>query len=267
MMEALLTLLPTPMIFPPITSVVPSEMAIDCGVDIGSVDSPLCVPCPAFCPCGFAAFELLPLLNDEFPNDELPNDELPDDELPNEELPNDELPNDDPFDVLLPPADCVPPNSDPNPPLLSDVNHPPGAVHRVYRVLVSLPHEPDSHFVLGKILHRRRKPRGAAVHLVVAHIQANSADVLIPPPNHLFFFFAPSIGEDVRRGRNARNHNQCEHENHQCQGVAFLPSQLLPHWNAPSHADGGTSRFFEPLWPVVVSSKSIRSFPMCRMRM
>src|SRR5260370_7742246 len=117
MMEALLTLLPTPMIFPPITSVVPSELAIDCGVDIVSEDSPLCVPCTVVCPCGFAAFEfapfeLLPLLNDEFPNDELPNDELLD-ELPNEELPKDELlPDCD--------CDCPLPNSEPNPPLLSD---------------------------------------------------------------------------------------------------------------------------------------------------
>src|SRR6266478_4848097 len=98
MTEALLTLLPTPMIFPPITSVVPSELAIDCGVDIVSEDSPFCVPCPAFCPCGFAAFELAvfelpPLLNEEFPNDEF----LPDCG-----------------------CDCPLPNSDPNPPLLSD---------------------------------------------------------------------------------------------------------------------------------------------------
>src|SRR5258708_16722692 len=87
MMEALLTLLPTPMIFPPITSVVPPEFAIDCAVDIGSVDSPLCVPCPAFCPCGFAAFELLPSLTDEFPNDSFPNDDVPADAFPTPRLP------------------------------------------------------------------------------------------------------------------------------------------------------------------------------------
>src|SRR6266481_1728951 len=115
MMEALLTLLPTPMMFPPITSVVPSELAIDCGVENVSVDSPLCVPCPAFCPCGFAVFELavfelLPLLNDEFPNDEFPNAELLD-ELPNDELPKDEL---------LPDCDCPPPNREPNPPPLPE---------------------------------------------------------------------------------------------------------------------------------------------------
>src|SRR4029077_9191960 len=118
MTEALLTLLPTPMIFPPITSVVPSELAIDCGVDIVSEDSPLCVPCPVVCPCGFAAFELAvfefpPLLNDEFPNDEFPNDELTNEELQKDELPKDEL---------LPDCgcDCPLPNSEPNPPLLSD---------------------------------------------------------------------------------------------------------------------------------------------------
>src|SRR5258707_10143135 len=129
MMEALLTLLPTPMIFPPITSVVPSELAIDCGVENVSVDSPLCVPCPAFCPCGFAAFELLPLLNDEFPNDELPNDELP---------------NDDPFDVLLPPADCVPPNSDPNPPPLPEELElcPSAPRGRLFRLPINCPFGP-----------------------------------------------------------------------------------------------------------------------------
>src|SRR5258708_529193 len=105
MTEALLTLLPTPIIFPPITSVVPSELAMSCGVDIVSGDSPLCVPCPAVCPCGLVAFEFPLLVNDELPNDEFPDGELPNEELPKDEFPNDELPNDDPFDVLLAPVD------------------------------------------------------------------------------------------------------------------------------------------------------------------
>src|SRR5882762_9113678 len=122
MMEALLTLLPTPMIFPPITSVVPSELAIDCGVDIASEDNPLCVPCPALCPCGFAAFELLPLLNDEFPNDELPNDEL--------------LPDCD--------CDCPLPNSEPNPPPLPEELElcPSAPSGRLFRLPINCPFGP-----------------------------------------------------------------------------------------------------------------------------
>src|SRR6266849_53245 len=129
MMEALLTLLPTPIMFPPITSVVPSELAIDCGVDIVSEDRPLCVPCPVVCPCGFAAFELPPLLNDEFPNDEFPNEELP---------------NDDPFDELLPPAGCEPPNKEPNPPLLPEELElcPSGPSVRLFRLPINCPFGP-----------------------------------------------------------------------------------------------------------------------------
>src|SRR6202795_538205 len=113
MIEALLTLLPTPIMFPPKTSVEPSEFAIACGVDIVSDERLPAAPCPAACPCGFAAFAFPPLLNEELPKEELPNDAFPD-EPPNEELPNDELPNDE----LLPVADCDPPNEDPNPLLL-----------------------------------------------------------------------------------------------------------------------------------------------------
>src|SRR5579863_5287787 len=100
MIEALLTLLPTPIIFPPSTSVDPSSVVMDCGVDIVSVESPPGVPCPAVCPCVFAAPALPPFPNDEFPNDEFP---FPDEEFPNAELPNEELP---------PVCDCPLPNKD-----------------------------------------------------------------------------------------------------------------------------------------------------------
>src|ERR1700739_3600541 len=118
------------MMFPPTTSVLPSEFAIGCGVDIGSEIELSVVPCPdvcpGFCPEAFVALALPPLFPDEFPNDELPkekfpkdefpdeppNEELPKDEFPNEELPNEELPEEDPF----PDEPCGFPNNDPNPP-------------------------------------------------------------------------------------------------------------------------------------------------------
>src|SRR5260221_5727618 len=109
MIEALLTLLPTPIIFPPSTVVVPSSLAIACGVDIVSDESPPGVPCPAVCPCVFAPPVLPPFPNDELPNEEFPNEEFPVDEVPNGELPNEEL---------VPFCECQTPNDDPNPPEL-----------------------------------------------------------------------------------------------------------------------------------------------------
>src|SRR4029077_16867981 len=92
MIDALLILLPTPMMLPPTTSVVPSEFAIACGVENEAEVWPFCAPCPVVCPGPFDPLKLLPLLDDEFPNEEFPNEELPNDELPTERLPNDDLP-------------------------------------------------------------------------------------------------------------------------------------------------------------------------------
>src|SRR6266851_217692 len=113
MIEALLTLLPTPMMLPPSTSVVPSEFAIACGVDIVSDERLPAAPCPAACPCRLAAFAFPPVLNDELPNDE-----------------------------LLPVADCEPPNEDPNPPLLPLPKLefcPSGVSGRLFRLPISCP--------------------------------------------------------------------------------------------------------------------------------
>src|SRR5882724_6364674 len=142
MIDALLTLLPTPIIFPPTTVVAPSSPAIACGVDSVSGESPPEVPCPAVCPCVFAAPVFPPFPNDELPNDELPNEEFPNDEFPDEELPNDELPNEELFPVCV----CPPPNNDPNPPLLPvldvPVTCPSGPSVRFFRLPINCPFGP-----------------------------------------------------------------------------------------------------------------------------
>jgi hypothetical protein len=128
--------------FPPIISVLPSELAIGCGVDIGSEIELSVVPCAGACPEEFVAFALAPLFGDEFPNDELPkeefpNDEFPDDDPPNEELPNEELPNEE----LFPEDVCGLPNNEPNPPPPPDapVGCPSGPKGRLFRLPINCP--------------------------------------------------------------------------------------------------------------------------------
>src|SRR5215469_13492717 len=130
MMELWFTLLPTPMMFPPTTSVGVSELVITWGVENWSAFAP--VPC-AFAPlsevvlapgvgvapdgAAFAPAPVVELPNEEVPNDEFPNDEFPNEEFPNEEFPNEELPNELPPCALLPKEDCeLFPNNEANPP-------------------------------------------------------------------------------------------------------------------------------------------------------
>src|SRR5208337_3418899 len=76
MMDFLLTLLPTPIMLPPMICAEASEPPIGCGVDIAFKDeSP---------PCEFAPAPM------ELPDEELPKEELLDEPLPNEELPNED---------------------------------------------------------------------------------------------------------------------------------------------------------------------------------
>src|ERR1700741_2350091 len=133
MIDALLTLLPTPIIFPPTTSVDPSSLVIACGVENVSGESPLCVPCPAVCPCVFAAPVLPPLLKDEFPNDEFPNEELLNEDLPNDELPNEEL---------LPVCDCPALKNDPGAPPAIPVACPSSPNVRFFRLPINCPFGP-----------------------------------------------------------------------------------------------------------------------------
>src|SRR5215469_16738853 len=97
MMELWLILLPTPMMFPPTTSVDPSEPAIGCGVDIWSLLA-ASVPCWGFAPLPgpmpgvFAPGPVVELPKEELPKDEFPKEEFPKEEFPKDELPKEELP-------------------------------------------------------------------------------------------------------------------------------------------------------------------------------
>jgi len=137
------------MMFPPTTSVLPSEFAIGCGVDIGSEIELSVVPCPGVCADEFVPLALPPLFCDEFPNDELPKEEFPNDEfpdeppneeLPKEEFPNEELPKEDPF----PDEVCGLPNNDPNPPppLEPGMGCPSGPSGRLFRLPINCPFGP-----------------------------------------------------------------------------------------------------------------------------
>ena len=102
MIERRLTLLPTPMMFPPITSVGVSEFAIGCGVDIWSVlvSVPCCAPEMGAIP-GLAEFVLVAVA--EVPNEEFPKD----DEFPKAELLLKEPPKELPPCAVPPKEDCA----------------------------------------------------------------------------------------------------------------------------------------------------------------
>ena len=84
---------------------------------------------------------------------------------------------------------------------------PPFSVFRVHRILVSLTHKANAaKFWFGQVVHGRRKLPGLAV------IELDTANVLLAAPNHLRFFFAFALGEQVWRDRHRAEQEQCGQE-------------------------------------------------------
>src|SRR5262249_4214430 len=109
-----------------------------------------------------------------------------------------------------------------------DINEAPGAVFGIDGIRVSLAHEANTHFIFGEIFQGGGKARLSTVHLVITDVQANAADVLFAAPDHLFFFLAATVDQDVWPHDGERNDDESHHENHEQEGVALLGGVLWP---------------------------------------
>src|SRR5262249_48070125 len=124
-----------------------------------------------------------------------------------------------------------------------DIDESPGAVFGINGIAVGLAHEANAHFIFGEIFQGGGKARLSAVHLVITDVQANAADILLAAPDHLFFFLAATVDEDVWPHDRESDNDQSHHENHEQESVALLGGLLTPSWAACAHAEGGASRF------------------------
>ena len=144
----------------------------------------------------------------------------------------------------------------------SHINQPPRPVHVIHRILIGLAHEAYARLRLDQVIDFRRE----AVRLRV--VTPDSADILVAAPHHLLLFFPPPVGQHIGRNGNRREHQQRHEKHHQEQGVTPLAGisraacERFPHAEGP----GTASSWLELRAPVLVSSYSILSFPMCTMR-
>src|SRR5207249_3700305 len=144
------------------------------------------------------------------------------------------------------------------------INEPPGAVFLVHGVFVNLAHEAEcAHLRRREVLEGGRKPP----HF--AEIELYSAGVLLPSPNHLFFFFAPSLGQDVWHNHHRGNQQNGDQEDDYEQSISTLAALPCRLWTSGVHEEGGapcSSRMAVPRRPEETSSNSRFALPTFRIR-
>src|SRR5712692_11566788 len=140
----------------------------------------------------------------------------------------------------------------------------PGTIFLVHGIFVGLAHEAKrTELWLGQIVEGSRKPP----HLAVVELHA--AGVLLPAPDHLFFFFAPAFGQDARREHRRGNEQERGEEDDQEQSISMLAAPPCRSWTSSVHADGGapcSSRLAVPRSPEETSSYSRLALPILRIR-
>ena len=134
----------------------------------------------------------------------------------------------------------------------ADVDESPGSILFVHGIFVGLAHEPErANLRFGEVIQRSRK----VAHLAV--IELHATGVLLPAPDHLFFFFAFAFRQDVRRDRYRGNEQERDEEDDHEQGVSTLAAFRCRSWALGVHAEGGapcSSRAAVPWSPEETSS-------------
>ena len=104
----------------------------------------------------------------------------------------------------------------------ADIDKPPGTIFLVHGVFVSLAHEAErTQLRLGEVVEGGRKPP------CLAEMELHSADILIPAPDHFFFFFAPALGQNVRRDDHRGEEQKSDEEDDYEQSISTLAA--LPY--------------------------------------
>src|SRR5713101_3050275 len=146
----------------------------------------------------------------------------------------------------------------------ADVDEPPGTIFLVHGVFVSLAHEAErTHLRLGEVLEGSRKPP------CLAEMELHTAGILIPSPDHLFFFFALALGQNVRHNDHRGEEQNGDEEDDYEQSISTLVALRCRLWKSGFHWDCGapcSSRMAVPRRPEETSSNSRLALPTFRMR-
>src|SRR5208283_1904320 len=145
----------------------------------------------------------------------------------------------------------------------SHVNQAPRPILVIHGILIGLAHEANAALGLDQVIDFQRET--VRLHVVAL----NSANILVAAPHHFFFLFPLPTGQHIGRNRYGRKHQQGQQKHHDEQGVPPLAeaSRAVCEWFAHAEGPGTASSALELRAPVLVSSYSILSFPICTMRM